>query len=205
MTNVTGKDQVEDVASPLDEVADRIEGINRQQRQPPPPLAGPSCPRSAPRGSPRSPWCSLLTKAWINTSGIATKSPSIVVTSASEMPPAIIFGSPVPNRVIVWKIWIMPVTVPSRPISGATTDDDLDRPQEAVEPGRLAQDRLVELQLQRLDVGAAILGVDVEHSPERVAVVGLIRPLLGLHLPSRPGRRRRSARSRPGPRARRGR
>ena len=38
------------------------------------------------------------------------------------MPPAIIFGSPAPNSVIAWKVWIMPVTVPSSPSSGATTD-----------------------------------------------------------------------------------
>ncbi len=56
------------------------------------------------------------------TIGIATQSPSTVVTSACEIPPAISFGSPVPKSVIAWKVLIMPVTVPSSPISGATTE-----------------------------------------------------------------------------------
>ncbi len=37
------------------------------------------------------------------------------------MPPAMSLGSPVPKRVIAWKVLIMPVTVPSSPIRGATT------------------------------------------------------------------------------------
>ena len=51
--------------------------------------------------------------------GIATDRPSAVVTSAWLMPPAIMRGSPVPNRVMSWKVWIMPTTVPSRPSRGA--------------------------------------------------------------------------------------
>ncbi|MNY45258.1 hypothetical protein D3C86_1803470 [compost metagenome] len=43
-----------------------------------------------------------------------------MVTRASEMPPAISLGSPVPNRVMAWKVAIIPTTVPSRPSSGAT-------------------------------------------------------------------------------------
>ena len=44
-----------------------------------------------------------------STIGMATVKPSTVVTSACEMPPAISFGSPVPNRVMAWKVTIMPV------------------------------------------------------------------------------------------------
>ena len=42
---------------------------------------------------------------------MATTRPSTVVTSAWEIPPAMSFGSPVPNRLIDWKVMIMPVTV----------------------------------------------------------------------------------------------
>ena len=45
-----------------------------------------------------------------------------VVTKACEIPPAMSFGSPVPNNVIAWKVLIIPVTVPSSPSSGATTE-----------------------------------------------------------------------------------
>ena len=54
--------------------------------------------------------------------GMATHKPSTVVINAVEMPPAMVFGSPVPNRVMAWKVRIMPMTVPSRPSSGATTE-----------------------------------------------------------------------------------
>ena len=57
-----------------------------------------------------------------NVVGIATTRPKTVVTRACDIPPAIIFGSPVPNNVICWKVIIIPVTVPNRPASGATTD-----------------------------------------------------------------------------------
>src|SRR5690606_22130140 len=57
-----------------------------------------------------------------STVGMATTRPSTVVTRACEIPDAITVGSPVPNSVIAWKVWIMPVTVPSRPSSGATTE-----------------------------------------------------------------------------------
>src|SRR5690606_24471453 len=60
------------------------------------------------------------TIACSSTIGIATTRPSTVVMSAVEIPPAISFGSPVPNSVIDSKVRIMPVTVPSRPSSGAT-------------------------------------------------------------------------------------
>ena len=53
--------------------------------------------------------------------GIATTRPKTVVTRAWEIPPAIIFGSPVPNKVICWKVTIIPVTVPKSPAKGATT------------------------------------------------------------------------------------
>ena len=42
-----------------------------------------------------------------STSGIAAVRPSIVVTSASEMPPAIIFGSPAPKSVIAFVTAVM--------------------------------------------------------------------------------------------------
>ena len=54
--------------------------------------------------------------------GIATTKPKTVVTRACEIPPAIILGSPVPNKVICWNVTIIPVTVPSNPAKGATTD-----------------------------------------------------------------------------------
>ena len=47
-----------------------------------------------------------------------------MVTRAWEIPPAIIFGSPVPNKVICWKVTIIPVTVPRSPAKGATTEID---------------------------------------------------------------------------------
>ena len=40
--------------------------------------------------------------------------------SAIEMPPAINFGSPVPKSVMDWKVSIIPMTVPRRPVKGAT-------------------------------------------------------------------------------------
>ena len=52
--------------------------------------------------------------------GAATIKPNIVVTSACDIPPAICFGSPVPNTVIAWNVSIIPITVPRRPRSGAT-------------------------------------------------------------------------------------
>ena len=52
--------------------------------------------------------------------GMATISPSSVVTRASDMPPDSIFGSPVPYSVMISKVEIIPVTVPSRPSRGAT-------------------------------------------------------------------------------------
>ncbi len=64
----------------------------------------------------------VLSIAYSSVIGIATTRPSTVVTSAVEIPPAISFGSPVPNKVMAWKVLIIPVTVPSRPISGATTE-----------------------------------------------------------------------------------
>ena len=51
--------------------------------------------------------------------------PSIVVTSAWDIPPAICFGSPVPNSVIAWNVSIMPITVPSNPRRGATAAKNL--------------------------------------------------------------------------------
>ena len=57
--------------------------------------------------------------------GIAVIKPSIVVTSASEIPFAIVFGSPVPNKVIAWKVFIIPVIVPNKPSKGATTEINL--------------------------------------------------------------------------------
>ena len=42
-----------------------------------------------------------------------------MVISASEMPPESVLTSPEPNTVISLKVLMMPVTVPSRPSSGA--------------------------------------------------------------------------------------
>ena len=70
--------------------------------------------------------------------GIATTNPNTVVTNAVEIPPAINLGSPVPNKVIAWKVLIMPETVPSSPINGATTEITLiilrDRPNLGTSP-----------------------------------------------------------------------
>ena len=38
---------------------------------------------------------------------------------------AICFGSPVPNKVIAWKVSIIPITVPNRPNKGATAATNL--------------------------------------------------------------------------------
>ena len=66
--------------------------------------------------------CSTLRDSQVCSSmmGMATARPSSVVIRASLMPPDMSRGSPVPNRVITRKVSIMPVTVPSRPSSGAT-------------------------------------------------------------------------------------
>ena len=60
--------------------------------------------------------------------GIATNKPNTVVTSACEIPPAISLGSPVPYNVIIWKVTIIPVTVPNKPANGATTEIILTAP-----------------------------------------------------------------------------
>ena len=56
---------------------------------------------------------------------MAAVKPNTVVTNACEIPPAINFGSPVPNNVIAWKVTIMPVTVPRSPRRGATDYNNL--------------------------------------------------------------------------------
>ena len=53
--------------------------------------------------------------------GMATQSPRTVVTKAWEIPPAIKFGSFVPDRLIDWNVRIIPDTVPRRPSNGDTT------------------------------------------------------------------------------------
>ena len=63
--------------------------------------------------------------AAIKVAGIAVIKPSMVVTRASEIPFAIVFGSPVPNKVIAWKVLIIPVMVPNNPNKGATTEINL--------------------------------------------------------------------------------
>ena len=60
--------------------------------------------------------------------GIATNKPNTVVTSACEIPPAISLGSPVPYKVIIWKVTIIPVTVQSKPAKGPTTEIILTAP-----------------------------------------------------------------------------
>ena len=59
---------------------------------------------------------------WSKPVGMATRKPRTVVTKAPEIPPAIALGSPAPKMVIAWKVTIMPVTVPSSPINGATAE-----------------------------------------------------------------------------------
>ena len=61
----------------------------------------------------------------IKVAGMAVIKPSIVVTNASEIPFAIVLGSPVPNKVIAWKVFIIPVIVPNKPSNGATTEISL--------------------------------------------------------------------------------
>ena len=51
---------------------------------------------------------------------MATSKPVCVVINASEMPPAMALAFPVPNTANTSKVAIMPVTVPSKPSSGAT-------------------------------------------------------------------------------------
>ena len=62
---------------------------------------------------------SLWRMKYLKEEGDAIK-PSMVVTNACDIPPAINFGSPVPNRVSAWKVTIIPTTVPKSPSSGAT-------------------------------------------------------------------------------------
>src|SRR5688572_27329690 len=50
--------------------------------------------------------------------GTATDRPAAVQTSASEMPPASMRGSPMPPSITALNAWMMPVTVPSRPNKG---------------------------------------------------------------------------------------
>ncbi len=57
--------------------------------------------------------------AYKTNDGMAAIRPSSVVIRASEIPSERLLASPVPKRVICLKVLIMPVTVPSRPISGA--------------------------------------------------------------------------------------
>ena len=57
---------------------------------------------------------------WTKSKGTAAIKPSIVVTNAWDIPPAMSLGSPVPNNVIAWKVSIIPITVPRRPNNGAT-------------------------------------------------------------------------------------
>ncbi len=60
-----------------------------------------------------------VNQAWQSRAGMATQSPASVVTRASEMPSASNRASPTPTAVMRRNVWIMPVTVPSRPRSGA--------------------------------------------------------------------------------------
>ena len=71
---------------------------------------------------PKIPLAKLFTVAYINVVGMATIKPNHVVTRATEIPLAIVLGSPVPNKVIIVKVSIIPIMVPNRPIKGATTE-----------------------------------------------------------------------------------
>ena len=54
----------------------------------------------------------------MNSSGIAMPRPSTVAIIAWPMPLAISRGSLEPDSVMLWKVMIMPITVPIRPSSG---------------------------------------------------------------------------------------
>ena len=54
------------------------------------------------------------------TAGTAMTRPAAVVTSASATPAATIAGAAEPATLIAWNARMIPHTVPSRPISGAT-------------------------------------------------------------------------------------
>ena len=45
-----------------------------------------------------------------------------ILINALEIPLAIVFGSPAPNKVMAWNVSIIPITVPRRPVKGATTE-----------------------------------------------------------------------------------
>src|SRR6056297_639896 len=113
------QDAVQDVAAHFEEIPDRYECIDERVH-----LPASDCfaimPALCSSSTSMSALLRLATTLCNSTSGIATVRPSTVVTSAWEIPPAISFGSPVPNSVIAWKVAIMPVTVPSRPSNGAT-------------------------------------------------------------------------------------
>ena len=68
---------------------------------------------------PKTPLTFRVTKAWQMRAGTATTRPNFVVIKASEIPPESIRGSPVPKTVIMLKVFIIPVTVPSNPRRGA--------------------------------------------------------------------------------------
>src|SRR6056297_843995 len=115
------EDGVEHVSSHLEEVPDGHECIEERVHLPPSDCLA-MMPALCSSRTSISALLRLATTLCSSTSGIATVRPSTVVTRACEMPPAISFGSPVPNSVIAWNVTIMPVTVPSSPSSGATTE-----------------------------------------------------------------------------------
>src|SRR5262249_27227320 len=67
---------------------------------------------------PMIPLAFRLRKAWRRRDGMATIIPVAVATRASDMPAARTLGSPLPKLEISLNVAIMPMTVPSNPMSG---------------------------------------------------------------------------------------
>src|SRR5437016_13105216 len=67
---------------------------------------------------PMTPLALRLRKACNNSEGIATAIPVAVQMRASEIPAANCLGSPLPKLEINLNVAIIPMTVPSKPISG---------------------------------------------------------------------------------------
>ena len=66
---------------------------------------------------------------------------------------------------MAWKVAIIPTTVPSRPSSGGDGGDQLDEADALLQLGHVAQDDLVELGFQILDVVTPVILVGPSISP----------------------------------------
>ena len=94
----------------------------------------------------------LAIRVWKNSNGIAVTRPMTVVTRAWEIPPAISFGSPVPNRLMDWKVAIMPVTVPSSPEQWCDRGQQFDQAKTALQGWCFSQNGFVKQRLHGFDV-----------------------------------------------------